>query len=207
MNKHWKWIVPAAVAALVLAVALCWHLVYPRIANYGFAREVPPAQQEARMQIVRQAESWLGAREGDEDHQAIVNIYNAHEPLAQGYEVSYEDDWCAAFGSTVAIQCGMTQIIPTECGCERQIGLFKDMGCWVEDDGYIPLPGDYIFYCWTDKGFGDSTGWSGHVGIVAGTAGGYIKVIEGNYDDAVKIRYIPINGAGIRGFGVPDYSK
>ena len=205
MKKHLKWIIPLSAVLLVAALAVYWHFAYPKMADYGFAREVSQAEQEARMAVVRQAEGWLGTREGDERHGKILEIYNTHEPLAQGYLVTTEDNWCAAFGSAVAIQCGMTDIIPTECGCQRQIGLFEAMGCWVEDDGYTPLPGDYIFYCWTDKGFGDSTGWSSHVGIVTGTAGGYIKVIEGNHDDSVKIRYIPIGGAGIRGFGVPDY--
>ena len=207
MKKHWKWILPVCVVVLLFAAGLCWHWIYPRVADYGFAREVPAAEQEARLQIVRMAESWIGTKEREAGHKDILSIYNTHTPLAQGYEVTEEDNWCAAFGSAVAIQCSMTDIIPTECGCQRQIDLFKTMGCWIEEDAYTPLPGDYIFYCWTDKGFGDSTGWSSHVGIVAGTAGGYIKVIEGNYKDAVAIRYIPIDGAGIRGFGVPDYGK
>ena len=205
MKKHLKWIIPLAAVLVVAVLAVCWRFVYPKLIGYGFAREVSQTEREARMAIVNQAESWLGTREGDERHSRILEIYNTHEPLAQGYAVMPEDNWCAAFGSVVAIQCGMTDIIPTECGCQRQIGLFEAMGCWVEEDNYTPLPGDYIFYCWTDKGFGDSTGWSSHVGIVAGTAGGYIKVIEGNQDDSVKIRYIPVGGAGIRGFGVPDY--
>ena len=207
MQKHWKWILPVCGVVLLIVAALCWHLIYPRVAKYGFSREVSLAERDERMRIVRQAESWLGTREGDAAHGSILSIYNTHTPLAQGYEVTEQDNWCAAFGSVVAIRCGMTDIIPTECGCQRQIGLFEQMGCWVEDDGYTPLPGDYIFYCWKDVGLGDSTGWSNHVGIVAGTAGGYIKVIEGNYKDAVAIRYIPIDGAGIRGFGVPDYGK
>ena len=207
MRKHWKWILPLAAVIIVAVIALCWRFAYPRITEYGFDREVSDQEREARLRIVQQAESWLGTREGDELHQEIMDIYNSHEPLAQGYEIGLDDDWCAAFGSVAAIQCGMTEIIPTECGCERQIGLFEDWGCWVEDDDYIPLPGDYIFYCWSDKGVGDCTGWSNHVGIVAGTAGGFIKVIEGNYDDSVKIRYIPVNAKGIRGFGVPDYQS
>ena len=205
MKKHLKWILPLTAVVLAVGLAVGWHLVYPKLADYGFAREVSQAEQEARMAVVRQAESWLGTEEGDERHAQILEIYNTHEPLAQGYAVTAEDNWCAAFGSVAAIQCGMTDIIPTECGCQRQIALFDALDCWVEEDGYTPLPGDYIFYCWSDKGFGDSTGWSSHVGIVAGTAGGYIKVIEGNYDDSVKTRYIPIDGAGIRGFAVPDY--
>ena len=205
MKKHLKWIIPLAAVLVVAVLAVCWRFVYPKLIGYGFAREVSQTEREARMAIVNQAEGWLGTREGDERHSRILEIYNAHEPLAQGYLVTPEDNWCAAFGSVVAIQCGMTDIIPTECGCQRQIGLFEAMGCWVEEDNYTPLPGDYIFYCWTDKGFGDSAGWSSHVGIVAGTAGGYIKVIEGNHDDSVKARYIPIDGIGIRGFGVPEY--
>ena len=205
MKKHLKWIIPLGAALLVAGMVACWHFVYPKIADYGFDREVSQAEREARMGIVNQAEGWLGTQEGDERHSRILEIYNTHEPLAQGYLVTTEDNWCAAFGSAVAIQCGMTDIIPTECGCQRQISLFEAIGCWVEVDDYTPLPGDYIFYCWRDTGFGDSTGWSSHVGIVAGTAGGYIKVIEGNHDDSVKIRYIPVGGMGIRGFGVPDY--
>ena len=205
MKKHLKWIIPLAGVLVVAVLAVCWRFVYPKLIGYGFAREVSQTEREARMAIVNQAEGWLGTREGDLRHGQILEIYNAHEPLAQGYLVTQEDNWCAAFGSVVAIQCGMTDIIPTECGCQRQIGLFEAMGCWVEEDNYTPLPGDYIFYCWKDTGFGDSTGWSSHVGIVAGTAGGYIKVIEGNHDDSVKIRYIPIDGMGIRGFGVPEY--
>ena len=173
--------------------------------NFTYARDVSEAEKVRRDSFVAAATAKLGINEGDGSHKTIIDAYNAHKPLAQGYAVSYDDEWCATFVSTVSIECGMTDIIPTECGCQRQIGLFEAMGCWVEEDNYTPLPGDYIFYCWTDKGFGDSTGWSSHVGIVAGTAGGYIKVIEGNHDDSVKIRYIPIDGMGIRGFGVPGY--
>jgi hypothetical protein len=158
------------------------------------------------MAIVNQAESWLGTREGDRRHGQILEIYNAHEPLAQGYLVTPEDNWCAAFGSVVAIQCGMTDIIPTECGCQRQIGLFDELGCWQEDDAYIPLPGDYIFYAIGNKD-ANNTAWSDHVGIVVGTWNEYIKVIEGNYNEAVSYRIIKVDDVKIRGYGLPDYAS
>ena len=173
---------------------------------WGYARTVSPEEQAKRDAFVAQAESWLGTEEGSEDHHAIVDIYNAHEPLAVGYEVQYDDNWCSTFVSAMSISLNYTDFIPTECGCQRHIALFEKMGCWVEDDGYTPLPGDLIFYSSADKGRGDCTGWADHIGIVAGTYKGYIRVIEGNYGDKVGCRIIKVDGKGIRGFATPDYS-
>ena len=48
-------------------------------------------------QVIEQAKSWLGKNEADGSHKAIIDIYNAHKPLAQGYKVKYTDSWCATF--------------------------------------------------------------------------------------------------------------
>ena len=133
---------------------------------------------------------------------------NAHEPLAQGYLVKPEDNWCATFSSAMAITCNLTDIVPTECGCERQVGLWQAISQWEEDDHYRPLPGDYIYYAWDDNWkFGDCTGWSDHVGIVVGTSGPFIKVIEGNKDDTVAYRIILRYHPEIRGYGLPDFAS
>lgn len=164
-------------------------------------------EQQLRQKIVSTARDWLGRRESDGSHRAIIDLYNAHKPLARGYQVQYTDAWCATFGSAVAIQCGLTNIIPTECGCERQIALFRQLGRWVEDDSYTPAPGDYIFYDWQDSGTGDCAGSADHVGIVEAVGGGKITAIEGNYSNSVKRRTLKINGRYIRGYGVPDYAS
>lgn len=193
---------------LLIAVAIgavCWYI---SAAEYGFAREVSEDERALRLQVVSTAEKWLGADEGSIAHGQILDIYNSHEPLAQGYEVQSTDNWCATFVSAVAIQCGLTDIIPTECGCQRQIGLFQELNCWIEDDGYEPLPGDIIYYCNSDRSLtGDCTAWADHVGIVVGTWHGLIKVIEGNNADSVNYRYIPINFPGIRGYATPGYES
>ena len=36
---------------------------------------------------------------------------------------------------------------------------------------------------------------------------GKISVIEGNYQDSVKVRTIPVNGKYIRGYIIPHYDK
>lgn len=195
--------------AVLLTGTICGIYIYHhcvQLWDYGFARPVSPEQQQQRTEYVSAAEKWLGAQEGSLQHRQILDIYNTFEPLAQGYIVQESDNWCAAFISAVAIECDLTQIIPTECGCQRQIALFKEMGRWEEADDYIPLPGDIIYYCSKDiNPFSDCTGWSDHVGIVVGTCRGYIKVIEGNYNNSVQYRYVPINDAGIRGFALPKY--
>lgn len=179
--------------------------------NFGdgdFSRTVSQPEILQRQNVIATAKEWLGTKEDSEQHGQIVQIYNTHEPLAQGYELKMTDNWCAAFGSAVAIECGLTGIIPTECGCERQIGLWKKLDRWLEDDNHMPLPGDYIYYAW-DEGWDltDCTGWADHVGIVVGTAGPFIKVIEGNKDDSVTYRIIWRGDYRIRGFGLPDYAS
>ena len=118
--------------------------------------------------------------------------------------MKYTDAWCATTVSAVAIAAGCTDVMPTECGCGQMIKLYQNIGRWKEDDSYVPNPGDIVFYDWDDTGTGDDTGWPEHVGIVEACDGKTITVIEGNYSDSVKRRYLEVNGRYIRGFGLPD---
>lgn len=195
---------------IVLLGLLIWGGIGLVLENgtWGYARTVSHQEEALRDKVVSTAENWLGSNESDGSHQAIVDLYNSHTPLARGYTVTYQDSWCATFCSAVAIELELTHIIPTECGCEKQIELFSAIGRWVEDDGYVPLPGDLIYYSFSaDSGLGDCDQWSDHVGIVVGTQGPFIKVIEGNYDDQVKYRILTVNAKGIRGYGIPDYES
>ena len=147
-----------AVVFLILGV-LAAHYLWE---SWGFYRRVPEEEAALRTQVVETAERYLGCQEADGSFKAIIDLYNSQESLPMGYEVQYTDSWCAVFVSAVAMECGITDILPTECSCERQIGLFQDLGCWEEDDSAIPLPGDVIYYDWDEKGLGDCTGWADH---------------------------------------------
>ena len=207
-KKQKIYIIVAIIAAVVILSILIFFDFWSRYLTYGFAREVPEEEQKLRLKLVETAESWLGSNEQDGSHEPIIDLYNQHEPLAQGYTVQYGDQWCATFVSASAIEAGLTQIIPTECGCQRQIELFQNLGTWVEDDDYIPLPGDIIYYCRDNADMiSDCTDWSDHVGIVVGTNGNRMKVIEGNYGDKVDYRYLRADALIIRGYAVPDYSQ
>ena len=196
--KKLLWISGIIAALCLLTVGFLW-LYLPK-ADFG----TPTGDQAL---ILEAAMAQLGAEEGSEAHKAIIDTYNAHEPLAQGYEVQYDDNWCATFVSYCAIRAGLTDVIPMECSCERQIGLWQELDRWEESDSYLPLPGDIIYYDWDVRTLGDSTGWSDHVGIVVGTHGPFIKVIEGNKDDSVGYRYIIRWDPRIRGYGLPEYAK
>lgn len=160
-------------------------------------------EKQLRNSVVKTARKYIGCK----NHKIIVDVYNAHTPLARGYKVRYTDAWCATFVSAVGILCGLTGIMPTECGCPKMISLYKSLGRWEESDGYIPAPGDIIMYDWGDSGKGENSGNPDHVGIVEKVDNGIITVIEGNYSNTVKRRTLAINGKYIRGYCLPDYAS
>lgn len=167
-------------------------------------------EKQLRQKVVEIAKSYYGCKESDGSHRKIIDLYNSHKPLARGYPLKYTDAWCDGFASAVAIQAGLTDIIPTEVGCGKHIALFQKIGRWVENDAHVPSPGDYIFYDWEDGGnyqTTDNTGSPDHVGIVCEVNGTTITVIEGNKNNAVGYRTLTVNGRYIRGYGVPDYAS
>lgn len=164
-------------------------------------------ENELRGLMVAQMRNWLGATEGDARHREIVDTYNSIRPLPVGYKLQYTDSWCAGTVSSAAQKCGLTDVVYPECSCPRMVEKYREAGHWVEDDGYIPKPGDLIFYGWSDSGKGDYWGRPDHVGLVEKCDGKTITVIEGNRNDQVQRRTVLVNARYIRGFGTPDYAS
>lgn len=164
-------------------------------------------ETELRQKVVDTASAWLGTREYSAKHQEMLDIYNAQRPLPRGTRMLSSWPWCAAFVSTVSLQLGLRDIMPTECGCPSMIRLYQELGRWIEDDAYVPYPADVVFYDWQDSGVGDNVGQPDHVGIVVGCTNGTMTIIEGNCDNAVKLRQIAVNARYIRGYGVPDFAS
>ena len=206
MKRKKIWLFLPLLALLPVAI----YLLAPRIIppeRFGFAYEVPEGEAALRQRLVDTARGWAGVREDDGSHRFIIDLYNTLDPLPVNYRVTYDDAWCAAFGTAAAMEAELLDIIPAECSCSRQIKLFQDLGRWEEDDGYRPLPGDYIYYDWDFSFKPDCTGWPEHVGIVVGTCGPFILVIEGNRHDDAGYRIIWQNDWCIRGYGLPDYTS
>ena len=139
-----------AVPVSVLLLFLALHLYYT-FSDWGFSRKVSDTEAARRMSLVQTAQNWLGKNEADGSHREIIDLYNTLDPLPMDYEVLYTDSWCATFVSAAAMKAGLTDILPVECGCERQIGLLQQMGIWQERDTYFPQPGDLIYYAWDES--------------------------------------------------------
>lgn len=167
-------------------------------------------EKQIREKVVATAEAWLGAKTGSAQHKEIIRIYNAQRPLPRGTQMQESWAWCAVFVSAVSLKLGLRDIMPTEMSCHQMMLLYKKLGRWVENDAYVPSPGDVILYDWQDGAnyaATDNTGTPDHVGIVTSCDGITIHVIEGNVSNKVDTRVLVVNGRHIRGFGIPDYAS
>lgn len=164
-------------------------------------------EPQLRQHVVDVAKGWLGCKESNGSHRKIIDLYNTQKPLPRGYKVKYTDAWCATYVTAVAMKAGTLSVIAPECGCGKMIEGFRKMGCWVENDAYVPKMADYIIYNWNDNGVGECTTGASHVGIVCSCDGKTMQIIEGNMSNAVGYRTLKVNARYIRGFGVPNYAK
>ncbi len=163
---------------------------------------------ELRNELIKDAESFLGAKQGSAKHKDLINIFNKVKP--DGWAMTYTAFWCAAAASAFAIDTfgveKAKKYFPLSANCGTIITKAKNMGIWVENDAYRPDKGDWILYDWDDSGRGDNKGGSDHVGTVVKVEGSKIYVIEGNKSNAVGERVLTVNGRYIRGFVTPNYA-
>lgn len=149
--------------------------------------------------------SWIGYSEANKKYIEILNIYNSHKPLARGYAIKPNDEWCDATVSAAAIQAGAVDLIGTEVGVEKHVDIFKAKGIWIEDGKTTPRAGDIIVYN-LDDGTQPNDGYSDHIGYVESVSGGQITTIEGNMSQKVGRNNIPVGYGYIRGFARPRYT-
>ena len=118
-------------------------------------------------------------------------------PYWSWYGFNFHMEWCAVFVSWCANECGFIDagIIPKFSSCTSQGRTwFQARGLWKEP-GYVPSPGEIIFFDW------DNSGNCDHVGIVEKVEGNIIHTIEGNSGDRVRRKTYAVNSRVIAGFG------
>lgn len=150
--------------------------------------------------------SWIGFSESNGKFKQIIDLYNSVKPLPRGYAVKYTDEWCDTCVSAAGIKAGCSDLIGRECGCEQHVKIFKEKGIWIEDGTITPKPGDVILYNWDDA-TQPNDGYSDHIGYVESVSGNTITVIEGNKNEAVERRSIPVGWGYIRGYARPKYAS
>jgi len=120
------------------------------------------------------------------------------EPYWRWYGLNYRAEWCAIFVSWVANEAGYIEagIIPKFAYVPTGEYWFKERGLW-KNPGYIPKPGDIIFFDW------EVDGKVNHVGIVEKVENGKIYTIEGNSTgDMCRRQSYSISSKVIYGFGI-----
>lgn len=181
---------------------------YDTVDNSG---EVVDKMSYSRQKVVDTVCGWEGKNEADGSYKSIIDIYNTLPvaELPRKTKMAYGWAWCACTWSAIAVYLKYLAIMPIEISCYYIIEEAKKMGVWVENDAYVPNPGDAVLYDWDDTGKGDNTGNPDHIGTViyVNKSAGYMVVMEGNYSNSVKKRTISLNGRYIRGFICPKYTS
>ncbi len=107
-------------------------------------------------------------------------------------------NWCDMFVSWVGDQLGVKGM-GADAFTRTHAQWFKDQGRW----GSVPTPGAVVFFSWSGS---DSLDAIDHVGmVIKDNHDGTIQTVEGNTDNAVKIRNR--DTSSVVGYGYPEYAR
>ena len=145
--------------------------------------------------------STIGSQELGTFHQRLVESYNKIEPLPRNYKVSLNDPWCAIYVSAMWHNWMTGYWFPYECSCGRMAALAAKKNKFWAVEKVMAHIGWLMFYDWERDGSPD------HVGYIIDVDNYHdrIRVVEGNYSNMVKERYIPINDRRIYGYVELEY--
>lgn len=149
--------------------------------------------------LLKVAQSFVGMSESSSQFKQLIDSYNAVKPLPMGYQVKYTDDWCDVFVTVVGDKAGATNLIGRECGVQRHILLFKNLGIWKGRE--FPKPGDIITFDW------DGDGWADHIGFVESVNNNTVMTIERNSNQRVQRNKFTWNDKRIMGYARTKYAN
>ena len=129
---------------------------------------------------------------------ALMDYYNRKiYPLIdikRKYKIQPNDNWCAMFCSVIAHKIGLTKDnFPFEVSVFYMTRNAKQMGIFTTDLNKAQI-NDLVVYDWK------ADGTLNHVGILQEIGKGYIKVLEGNYSDTVKVRTVKMPNSEVYGY-------
>lgn len=102
--------------------------------------------------------------------------FTSYNPTNDVQDIWYGADWCAMFVSYCYNECGLIPDVLNEsfAYCPTEVDVLRDRGQFIDSNtGYIPEPGDIIFF--TKNGI-----TSNHVGLVVDCDGTTVYTVEGN---------------------------
>ncbi|MEV4005359.1 CHAP domain-containing protein [Actinomadura sp. NPDC049753] len=155
-------------------------------------------------QAIELARSQVGVEEDGGGETKFQEWYmatsRAQETLARdgGSLSGYGDaNWCDMFVSWVGEQIGFSDQVGSDAWTVAHARWFQEHGRW----GTEPKPGAIVFFAWDG---GESVDDIEHVGMVVKKVDdGTIETVEGNTDNAVRIKERSTDV--VVGYGYPDY--
>ena len=139
-----------------------------------------------------------GGNGGDLVSVALSQVGNVGgQPYWSWYGFDSRVEWCACFVSWCANESGcLGTMVPKFSRCVDGVAWFRGQGRW-QNSGYLPRPGEIIFFDWNGDMVPD------HVGIVEKVDGGVIYTIEGNSAwDRCRENQYAIGSSLILGYGI-----
>ena len=129
---------------------------------------------------------------------ALMDYYNSKiYPLIDNdrkYKIKPNDNWCAMFCSVIAHKIGRTKDnFPFEVSVFYMTRNAKRMGIFTTDLNKAQV-NDLVVYDWK------ADGTLNHVGILQEIGTDYIKVLEGNYSNTVKVRTVKMPNSEVYGY-------
>ena len=180
----------AGAIAIILIVALLW----------GLGRSKPLTAADALKVALSQVGTTENAAGGSKFNQWFMTTSAAKRGVAQnGGSVSdYANaSWCDMFVSWIGDRLGVRGM-GADAFTPDHAKWFIAQGRW----GNVPKPGAVVFFSWNGGGINGID----HVGLVIkDNHDGTIQTVEGNTDDAVKVRTRPVSE--VVGYGYPDYAQ
>ena len=146
--------------------------------------------------MINTARQYLGINEFQKKQ--LMDYYNnAVYPLIdkdRKYKIKPNDNWCAMFCSVIAHKIGRTKDnFPFEVSVFYMTRNAKRMGIFTTDLNKAQV-NDLVVYDWK------ADGTLNHVGILQEIGTDYIKVLEGNYSNTVKVRTVKMPSSEVYGY-------
>jgi hypothetical protein len=162
---------------------------------------VPSAADALKLAIAQQGVTEDAAGGGTKFQKWFVSSPWAERGVERdGGQISdYENaNWCDMFVSWIGAQLGVKGM-GVDAFTRTHAQWFKDQGRW----GEAPAPGAVVFFSWSGSKSIDDID---HVGLVMkDNHDGTIQTVEGNTDDAVKVRTRDVSD--VVGYGYPEYGS
>ncbi len=211
-----------AIAILIAAALPAYASIKPNYSAYEYGdaykmsnyyEQLLQAKQKLtgdhRHDLLTIALSQLGYHEGDSEEDMDgwnldgSNNFVEYNRLFCKLDGIWGYAWCAAFVSWCQFQAGIpAEIDCSEVSCPRMINeILKPQDLYkTSSSGYIPLPGDLIYFKTASSG-----AVSTHVGIVIGVKDGYVYTVEGNANGNVGRHKYALTDSYVVGYGALKY--